>query len=123
MSLEHLLKISNDLEMLKEFKLTEEEIKKFNELSPMTFEKQLAQFESYIKLQAGLLSSDTLNNNRLGTRYISEENQMGFTLDYLNKNFTVIDDVVSIPTNDTTIANEFKQFIKSIGQLTGSLTL
>jgi len=86
--------------------------------------EQLAQFESYIKLQVDLLSSETLNNNRLGTRYISEENQMAFTLDYLNKNFTVIDDVVSIPTNDTTIANEFKQFIKNIDYTTiGNLSV
>ena len=45
LSLEHLLKISNNLEMLKEYTLSEEEVINFNNLPPMSFVKQLKQFE------------------------------------------------------------------------------
>ena len=55
MSLENILKISNDLEILKEFALNEEEIKKFNDLLPMTFERQIKQMGIGI---GGLNSND-----------------------------------------------------------------
>ena len=44
-SLDHILKISNNLEVLKEFVLNEEELKKFNELSPRNLNEQLKQME------------------------------------------------------------------------------
>ena len=44
LSVDHLLKISNNLEMLKEFTLNEEDLKTFNELPPLTFDEQMRLF-------------------------------------------------------------------------------
>lgn len=45
-SIEHLLKISNNLEKLKDFILDEEKAKEFNELPVLPFEKQLTNFDN-----------------------------------------------------------------------------
>ena len=45
MSVENILILSNNFEMLKEFTLTEEELKTFNELPAITLEKQLEHFQ------------------------------------------------------------------------------
>ena len=44
-SLDHILKISNNLELLKEVILDEEEFKKINELPPRNLNEQIAQME------------------------------------------------------------------------------
>jgi hypothetical protein len=45
LSVENLLKISNNIETLKEFILDEQGMKKYNELPPVKLEKLLTQFE------------------------------------------------------------------------------
>ena len=44
-SLEHILKISNGFEMFKEFILTQQEIKEFNELPILNLDMQMQQME------------------------------------------------------------------------------
>ncbi len=85
-------------------------------------EQMLRNQEGYIKLQVDLLAAETINNNRLGVRYVSNENKMDFTLEYLKNNFQLVNDNFFIPSNDSAIASDFKQFLKNVNfETVGSL--
>jgi hypothetical protein len=85
-------------------------------------EQTLQEQEGYIKLQVDLLAAETMNNNRLGVRFVSNENKMAFTLEYLKNNFKQVGDDFFIPSNDSAIALDFKQFLKNVNfETVGSL--